>query len=522
MSIDEDRLRLLKLKRERMAISSQKPTNGPTLEIPTGQMQTGQVLPPEPLQQPVQIPQGLSLGNVLEPSAAIVTGAVTEPVAGLAGLASLPFAGEGAGDVVKRVRESTTIPLSSEGRQGMETLGDFVRPGIDLLTGAENFLGEKGFEGAGPVGGALAKTIPTAVLMATGPLLKHTGKVLEKSGRAAVKASRGKTIKELILPERTKKVAIDETARTIEKGRGVFKREEVLLSPREKVLAFQVSKVPGVGKGSMQGNLNKIRTHNRELGNKLALKIEKADVQVPHVVAAFDIDDAVKAVIEKNPIIPVGADGKNAMLTRFAEQAKKILSEQPQTAKGLLDARKAFDKFAETQRSNVFSTDLDPVMKLATFSIRDAMNSRIATAIPRFKVELAKQSALFEATANIAPKAAAQASSAVGRVWGKSAEVFGTRNKIMQGLAVAGGTSVLGAATQFAPAISMTVGIGGAVYLGGKLLTRAQSRMVLGRMAALAGQAIGATKSKKAILQLKADRAMILQTIKYQQQESEQ
>jgi len=521
MASDEDRLRLLRLKRERMALAAeQQPAIASAgLVVPKGAMQTGQILPQEQNQQVPQTPQGLSLGNVLEPAVAIAAGIPTEIGAGLAGIASIPFVGSEAGDVVHGVRKATSLPLSSEGRQGMEAFGEFVRPGIDVLTGAEDWLAEEGFKVAGPTGAAVGKTLPTALLMVTGPLLSKTGKVLEKSGITKAKTKHNSMVEDLITPDKTKRIKEAEVARTVEHGR-FFKKSTVELSAREKVLAHQVGKVPGVSKKeSLQGNYNLINAHNNKLGKKLDAKVVGADVQIPHIVANIDIDDAVVQLLKDNPFIPVDKGGLNEGIARFAAQAKEILAKNPQTAKGLLDARKEFDQFAKKQRANVFDTPQDPIVKLSTFAIRDAMNARIARTIPKFKRELAEQSALFESLANIAPKAAKQGNTVMERVWERGAEFLGFRNKIMQTLAVAAGTSVLGAATTFAPTISLTMGAGGVLYLGGKALSAARSRMAIGKMIALSGQVIGTTKNKKVILQMKADRAALLQMLKNIQEE---
>ena len=63
----------------------------------------------------------------------IASALVAEPVAGLAGLASLPFKGAQAGDVVGTVRDAITIDPSTEaGRQGLMAIAN--NPAIKFLS----------------------------------------------------------------------------------------------------------------------------------------------------------------------------------------------------------------------------------------------------------------------------------------------------------------------------------------------------------------------------------------------------
>lgn len=505
----ELKLRLLELEKEK-ALTLQRPTLT-VLE----EMQAGQIIPPQELAQPIVPPTGVTPSQVIEPAITIGTGMIAEPVAGLAGLAKAPFGSHEAKEAVERTREAMTYqPRTEAGRKGLRAVGRFVEPAIAPLQRAEKRLGEAGSK-ISPAVGALAKTLPTAALMAAGPLISRVGKGIERGAKRSERIAKREYIKDLVSPEKTKKVLIEETARTKEVGRGPFRKSKVESSPKEIQMAFEVKRVPGISKHkTIQGNLIEVRSHNLKLAKGLDSKIAKTNVQVPHVVSRFDIDDAISTAIKDNPSIPINQAGRNTTMDRFVAQAKQIIADNPQTAKGLLDARKQFDQFAKTQRANVFQTELEPVMKVATFTIRDAMNNRIARAIPRFKADLRRQSALFGAADNIAPKAAAEANSAIQRIWQHSSDVFGTRNKVMQGLAIMAGTSVLGAATAFAPVISMSIaGVGGTV-LAGKALTLPQTRRILGQLIKLSGQALGKAKDKRVISQIKADRAALIETLK--------
>ena len=490
--------------------------SGPTLNIPEGPMQTGQVLPQQPLKQPIVPPLGVSPGQAIEPALAIGSGAVAESAAGLAGIASLPFGAKTAAENVEATRSALTYsPMSQAGEKGLKAVGETLGPAVEPLMRAEEALGEKGFEAGGPMLGAIARTLPTAALAVAGPALSTAGRRIAHTGRMAAKADRAKFVDDLVTPKKTKAVLKEEQARLVETGKGPFKKAEVIPSAEERDISLDVQRIKGISPNkTIHGNLNTLKAHNQALAKNLSARIGKQDAQIPHVAAKFDIDDAISKAIKDNPIIPVNAKGQSSMLDRFGAQAKKILDKHPQTAKGLLDARKEFDKFAQSQRANIFDTPQEPAAKIATFAIRDAMNNRIASAVPRFKNDLAKQSNLFKADYNMTSKAIDVPRAAMGRIWANAKGMFGARNNVMQGLAIATGTSVLGAATAFAPVISASVLGGGAILAGGKVLSAPQVRMILGKMIKLSGQALGKAKDKRVISQLKADRIALIESLK--------
>lgn len=109
---------------------------------------------------------------VLEPALTLATGAVAEPLAGLAGVAQTlnPLASPGAGArAVEATREALTFqPRTPEGQAGLQTLGQALEPVTQAIGAAETTLGDVGFDIAGPIGGAIGQTIPTAVLTALG------------------------------------------------------------------------------------------------------------------------------------------------------------------------------------------------------------------------------------------------------------------------------------------------------------------------------------------------------------------
>ena len=106
--------------------------------------------------------------SILEPALALTTGAIAEPVAGIAGIAQTlnPFAEPGAGGrAVSATREALTVqPKTEAGQEGLERTAKLVAPITEKFQEAEEFLGERALEGTGsPLLAAASATIPTAL-----------------------------------------------------------------------------------------------------------------------------------------------------------------------------------------------------------------------------------------------------------------------------------------------------------------------------------------------------------------------
>ena len=120
-----------------------------------------------------QAQQDPSLGQqalgVAENIGALVSGAVAEPLAGIAGLAQSlnPFADEGAGaQAVEATREALTFkPRTDVGQSQQQAIGETLAPVGEVLSSAEKFLGENTLELTGsPALASIAHSLPTAAL----------------------------------------------------------------------------------------------------------------------------------------------------------------------------------------------------------------------------------------------------------------------------------------------------------------------------------------------------------------------
>lgn len=142
-----------------------------------------------------------SLGDQIiggaENIASVLSGAVAEPIAGIAGIVQSvnPFADEGAGaEAVEATRQALTYqPRTEEGIEQQQAIGEALQPVGEALSSAERFLGDNVLDITGsPALATLAHTLPTVAL----ELLGIKG---AKTVTGAPKAPTGKQIQQSIV-----------------------------------------------------------------------------------------------------------------------------------------------------------------------------------------------------------------------------------------------------------------------------------------------------------------------------------
>lgn len=141
---------------------------------------------------------------VIEPAATLVSGAIAEPIAGLAGLAKAAFAPSpeeavrrGA-EAVESTREALTIlPKTEAGQRALQTVGGVLAPVGEALQGVETFLGDETFEATGsPALAAAATTLPTIVIEAIG---LAGGKGFLKKASQTRKLAKNRAVKQAVV-----------------------------------------------------------------------------------------------------------------------------------------------------------------------------------------------------------------------------------------------------------------------------------------------------------------------------------
>lgn len=107
-----------------------------------------------------------------ESAAAIGSGMIAEPIAGLAGLVSLPFEGADAGGVVNKVKDALTYqPRTELGQQYVQNVGEapVLKQIGETMQAASQGAGDFAYNTTGsPVAGAIATAVPEAIMQAVG------------------------------------------------------------------------------------------------------------------------------------------------------------------------------------------------------------------------------------------------------------------------------------------------------------------------------------------------------------------
>jgi hypothetical protein len=99
-----------------------------------------------------------------EAPAALATGMLSQPIAGLAGLLAMPGGPDKAANAVRTVQNALTYqPRGEVGQSQLRSLGMLTQP----LANAQQAIGDAGYNAAGPIGGMLGMLAPEAALMMT-------------------------------------------------------------------------------------------------------------------------------------------------------------------------------------------------------------------------------------------------------------------------------------------------------------------------------------------------------------------
>lgn len=136
----------------------------------------------QPVEQPIQKPAQVAeaeqpttltedIGAGLQTTGAILSSAIAEPIAGIAGLISAPFVG--VNEAVKNIdsiRESLTFePRSDASKAQLQSIGKVLEPVGEAFSKTESFLGNSVLKATGsPELAAVAHSLPTAILQLIG------------------------------------------------------------------------------------------------------------------------------------------------------------------------------------------------------------------------------------------------------------------------------------------------------------------------------------------------------------------
>ena len=308
---------------------------------------------------------------------------------------------------------------------------------VEELTAPSNKAQETGYVGAG--------FLPAEKLVsASKPIVKPVVEGVEKMVSPIVKAgedylaerSASKAdnfIRDLVTPELTptKTTAAIKTGK-VKEGGLLSNRDITEAVPFFEDTVKAVSEVPGVSKSkTLLENANAIHSHIGTIAEDLKSQIKGKGFFSPN-----EFNGYMKDASDKLNEIPSLTRDAAEVANKYLAQFNKLVKKNGYTPEGLLQARKEFDNLIPDKK---LSPDIENGITEAVRYIRQGANDFLASKVPDVAVKdmLAKQTALYNAMDNIAPKAAKEGASGFKRwikthpkvigtaKWGASAAGFG-------------------------------------------------------------------------------------------------
>ena len=294
---------------------------------------------------------------------------------------------------------------------------------------------------------------------------------------------------------------------------GRFDRKTYIPSPNEEEAIRIVSAIPDINPKRSEGyNLPIVEREISRVGNMLQLKINKSKNP------SYDRDLLV-AELQKDLADLVGTDdfalrgGNKRFASAFLREAIKILNKQPDTALGILEARKQIDRYADEIRPNINDvtygarvTSEREVSKL----LRDKLNQQLFQTVPDIDAEglLRKQYLLYGAKKTLREKFDAEARTIQDRLRANIKRATGvTVPATPLSLALTGSYLY---SSGVLPYLSGGAAVIGAGLVGKQVITSPSVKKGLGTLIAATDKAIKKTENSAMLEQLKADRLYMI------------
>lgn len=340
----------------------------------------------------------------------------------------------------------------------------------------------------------------------SGPLIKsEMGMKLEKAAAKQVSDKNRKFIEQLVMPEQTKSVRKQQIieGRSVQKG-GISAPIEVVPSKNELGLADAVQSVDGISsKNTINKNINLVDDAISKEADSLMKTLSKYDNTV--TIDQNDIrtifDDANVALEDRLTLVEGVRD-------KIYIKAAKILASHPKTPSGLLASRKEFDSFIKSQGVDLYDESAKGSIAAVSRAVRKGMNDLLQNKVPNenVKASLQRQARLFDAAENMSGKAAMEGKNRFIRISNTLRELAPFKTDVANAATVA----TLGAGMTFAPAV---VGTGVVLYVGGKAVASAKAKRILAPIVKGIDKAIETTTDPDKLMQLRADRLYIVNSI---------
>ncbi|HJS82870.1 MAG TPA: hypothetical protein VJ742_08575 [Nitrososphaera sp.] len=462
----------------------------------------------------------------MEIAEAVTTGEQTFPegmlqMAGKVGAGSVfDVIGEGISAVGRGISAVTPDIIEDPikaGVKGYLKYGELPRFGGKAAGGYQEFAQEnpraaRNIEAATNLGLLLAPTPGGARKPSQPTIVGKAASQIDDAAKAQIAKRKQKFVEDLLKPVQTKAVKEDQVARTVEVGRGPFKKSIIQPTKKEAAAIEEVMKISDVGaKETIQGNVNII---SKEIGKEaefLKSTLKTNDVPFPRREFSKKLRD-VRKTLEDNPIL-VGDTAKTA--DKIINQLEKIMAGKKSTASNLLEARKELDQWILRlkKQGQAFDPATENAVSIALREIRNTTNDFVSEKVKSVPVKesLKKQHNLYNAIDIATPKAAEEFDTALRRAWQRATKIVKERSAFTQTAGTAAGIGIIGASTLFAPVYTALLAAGGIGYFGTKAALSPAGKKALAKTLRVTDRAIRLTKDKQLLEQLRADRATLLE-----------
>ena len=371
----------------------------------------------------------------------------------------------------------------------------------------------RNLEAAVNVGLITAPAAGRAAPKPTGPTaIGKAADVVEDVAKKQTLQQKKGFVSDLIKPKQTPTVRAEQVGRTVEEG--ILGRKRVIPSLKESSIIDEVAQLPVDPKKSIQSNFNLIQSEIKKEALSLENSLKKHNVIFPRKEYNAQLR-AAKESLSANPLL-VGDAQKTAQ--RIINKMDSITKNNPSNALGLLKSRKQLDNWIKSQKGgSIFDPKNENALSIALREIRNTTNDFIDSKATNVAVKqsLKKQSNLYGALDNIAPKAADEAGNILGRLVQNTAKAIPLRGELAK--TIAGTGLVTGAA--LSPSIILPVAAGVGAVKTVKLIKSPKVKKAISEILRKSDRAIRVTKDKNLIRELKADRAALLSILNGEEDE---
>lgn len=436
--------------------------------------------------------------------------------------APVQMAGQAAGGAFDVLGESMMAPIRGGFRALPEDAQNAIRSGANAVANTDVVQGGLGlvrkgmnafneFEKANPQEGKTVRSAANLLLFAAptaSKTLRNKAAGLKKAAKSQVSSKRQEFVKDLIMPEATKKNLTEQAARTTEKG--VLSKKVIELSPREKEIASEVTKIKTLKPGRIIHNRNEIDKRIGMLNSQLEKSVKTSNYKFAKDEAEKAISNNVKKLVDDNPFIT--SDSTIMRITENVQRnATKILGNHEKTPLGVLKARKEFDSWVLRNKPKAFDGKTDAFTEVVR-NIRRTMNDMVDTAVPNASVKsrLKSQNLLLEALDNIGPKVAVAPKNAITRTINNLVDKIPIKNSLVRDLAGLGIVSGGVAATISSPAVAYTIAGGITLEAGRRVVVSPTAKKAIAAILKATDKALLTSKKPSVIRQLRADRAVLV------------